>query len=221
MDNDSPNGSAAAQSHSSSSGATSNMASKANTWSDSALSASALRPSANIIRRQSSGPNSISDATEYSNFDFNSNDVLPKRRTLRAWDRIARSPHVTRNKSRNNGHRKKVWKRPDINTGANSAKIGQSGTDDTRRYGGEDDDNALVGIGEKRIALGEVSSNTPRAVKRLRLRDNVIPLFAQESMKDHDSMDILDYPPAKDLLKKPRFLTTMRDFETGFESPKR
>ena len=65
----------------------------------------------------------------------------------RAWERAPRSSHLARHKGR------KVWKRPD----------------DTSKTTGEKMSESLVGDG--RNPLGNVSSNTPKAVKRLRLKD--------------------------------------------------
>ena len=65
----------------------------------------------------------------------------------RGWERAPKSPHRAHQKGR------KLWKRPG-----------------PRALGGQDYPSAEHN-GEERRALGELSNNTPRAVKKLRLKD--------------------------------------------------
>ena len=81
-----------------------------------------------------------------TDFDF---EVEPqvKKRQPRAWEREPRSPHAPHQKGR------KVWKRPDIRSNLQNDPISNP--------------KEVVA----RPALGDLSANTPRAVKKLRLKD--------------------------------------------------
>ena len=78
-------------------------------------------------------------------------ETAPAQHIPRAWERVPKSSHATRHKGRT------VWKRAEARTG--SANNNSGNTEDAN----------VVLKGDERLALGDISTNTPRGVKKQRL----------------------------------------------------